>query len=79
VSDIYGRLAPLKTGMKMIRISKSTASWAKLSRCIDRERGGNRISIVVLLYNCWHCKPNCFVSCFCRLYIDFYYKLYPPQ
>jgi hypothetical protein len=26
VSDIYGRLAPLKTGMKMIRISKSTAS-----------------------------------------------------
>ena len=26
VSDIYGRLAPLKTGMKIIRISKSAAS-----------------------------------------------------
>ena len=55
VSDIYGRLAPLKTGMKIIRISKSAASRTKLSRRIDRERvlmGGNRIIIIISPYNC---------------------------
>ena len=70
VSDIYGRLAPLKTGMKIIRISKSAASWTKLSRRIDRERvlmGGNRIIIVISPYNCWCCNPNYFVSCLCEI------------
>ena len=36
VSDIYGRLAPLKTGMEIIQMLKLVALQTKLLRCIER-------------------------------------------
>ena len=66
VSDIYERLAPLKTGMEVIQMLKLVALWTKLLRCIERAKMGWELNEQCCIA-IWCCKPNCFNSCLCRM------------